>query len=93
MKEKKKEKRKTKMNEKWILCDNRLPTNKGTWYERSQEYLTCSKTGILQILTYCDGWNCCFVNDNMDVNRDNEIKDIIAWMPLPEPIMKEVEND
>ena len=78
------------MNEKWILCENRLPTNKTVWYENGQEYLTCSESGILQILSYCDGWNCYFVNDNMDVKRDNEITDIVAWMPLPDPCVKEV---
>lgn len=78
------------MNEKWILCKDRLPTSQTEWWRHTTEYLTCSETGILQILAYSDGWNCCFVNDNMDVNRDNEIKDIIAWMPLPDPIMKEV---
>ena len=55
--------------------------------------LSAVESGVISTLWYNDGWNCCFVNDNMDVNRDNEIKDIIAWMPLPDPIMKEVKND
>ena len=76
------------MNEKWILCENRLPTNPTTWYEKGQEYLTCSNTGMLQILSYCDGWNCCFVNREEETFKDNEITDIIAWMPLPDPYTK-----
>jgi hypothetical protein len=73
------------MNEKWILCKDRLPTNQTEEWWRTTEYLTCSEDGTIQVLCYCGGWNCSFLNAYMDVWRDNEIKDVIAWMPLPSP--------
>lgn len=79
------------MNEKWILCKDRQPTSKKVWYGADTEYLVCTKNGTILLLYYCDGWNCSFVSEDMDVNRNNEIKDVIAWMPLPDPISEEVE--
>ena len=70
--------------QQWIPCSERLPTNQTEWWHTT-EYLTCGKDGTIQVLCYCDGWNCYFLNAYMDVYRDNEIKDVIAWMPLPDP--------
>jgi hypothetical protein len=68
----------------WIPCSERLPTNQAEKWWRTTEYLTCSKDGIIQVLCYSDGWNCSFLNEDMDVWRGNEIKGVIAWMPLPQ---------
>lgn len=62
---------------KWIPCSERLPEDSG-------EYLTfqCSadiKYGWYQVLCYDDGWNC------FGSNKKNEVKYVVAWMPLPKP--------
>lgn len=71
--------------QEWIPCSERLPE------ENKKEYLVflygvSSKNGWCQVLNYEDGWNC----SNGD--KSNEIKDVVAWMPLPEPY-KEREDD
>jgi hypothetical protein len=70
----------------WIPCSERLPENQTELWWCTTEYLTCSKDGTIQVLCYSDGWNCSFLNADMDVWRDHEIKDVIAWMPLPQPL-------
>src|SRR5574344_705979 len=74
------------INGGWIKCSERLPKNQTERWWCTTEYLTCSKDGTIEVLCYCDGWNCYFLNADMDVWRGNEIKDVIAWMPLPQPL-------
>lgn len=70
--------------QQWIPCSERLPEGYG-------KYITCSKTGIISILIWSKGWNCCF-DTKGEIVRKYEIKDIIAWQPLPEPYV-EGENE
>jgi len=61
----------------WIPCSEKMPEDSG-------EYLTfqCSadiKYGWYQVLCYDDGWNC------FGSNKKNEVKYVVAWMPLPKP--------
>lgn len=61
----------------WIPCSEKIPEDSG-------EYLTfqCSadiKYGWCQVLYYDDGWNC------FGGNKKNEVKYVVAWMPLPKP--------
>lgn len=70
---------------RWIPCSERLPEDSG-------EYLTfqCSaniKYGWYQVLCYDDGWNC------FGSNKKNEVKYVVAWMPLPKPWGGSGEND
>lgn len=67
----------------WIPCSERLPKNPTDNYNL-KEYLVCNARGWVTTISWCDGWNCCFDKDG-NLYKDNEMKDIIAWMPLPEP--------
>ena len=69
--------------QKWIPCSERLPKNPKSNLD-IPSYLTCINDGRMQILAWCDGWNCCFEDDG-SIYRDSEFKDVVAWMPLPEP--------
>lgn len=67
-------------NNGWTPCKNELPNTDG-------EYLTYHTThiegvGYYMILHWCNGWNC------FEHNRENEIKNVVAWMPLPEPFIE-----
>lgn len=69
----------------WIPCSEKMPEDSG-------EYLTfqCSadiKYGWYQVLCYDDGWNC------FGSNKKNEVKYVVAWMPLPKPWGGSGEND
>lgn len=64
----------------WIPCEERLPRTPTDALEM-KEYLT-SANGILMLLHYADGWNCSIRIDG-SINRDNEIKNIDAWMEVP----------
>ena len=66
----------------WIPCSERLPEEDGN-------YLVQQEDGRINILHYCKGWNCTY----MDVDKTRwsnacERKDIIAWQPLPAPFKK-----
>lgn len=73
----------------WVACSERLPEEDGN-------YLVQQDDGRINILHYCKGWNCTY----MDVDKTRwsnacERKDIIAWQPLPQPLpqpYKENEN-
>lgn len=67
----------------WIPCSERLPETPKHYYDRSL-YLTCTKTGYITSIYWWDGWNCT-VNEDGTVYRKHEMKDIVAWMELPEP--------
>lgn len=54
-------------------------------------YLCCTESGMRTVLSWSDGWNC-YTDFSGEVHRDNEIKDIVAWMELPEPFMKGEED-
>lgn len=73
----------------WILCSDRLP-------EKTMPCLVSCKMCNGDIATIIDWWQesedrqmTIFGNDGGRF-RNHDNKDIIAWMPLPEP-MKEVE--
>ncbi len=72
----------------WIACSERLPEEDGN-------YLVQQDNGRINILHYCKGWNCTY----MDVDKTRwsnacERKDIIAWQPLPAPYKEGVtENE
>ena len=67
----------------WIPCSERLPETPKHYYDRSL-YLTCTKTGYITSIYWWDGWNCSLDEDGT-VYREHEMKDIVAWMELPEP--------
>ena len=67
----------------WIPCSERLPETPKHYYDRSL-YLTCTKTGYITSIYWWDGWNCSMDEDGT-VYRKHEMKDIVAWMELPEP--------
>lgn len=68
----------------WIRCKDELPAIPANALG-SKEYLTCDSSGIIQILRWTDGWNCCF-DSNGNICREHEINDIVAWAELPSPI-------
>lgn len=71
-------------NQKWISVKKQLPENPTQNYNMML-YLVCLKNGAMTTLSWCDGWNCCF-NEDDTIYRDSEIKDdVVAWMPLPQP--------
>ena len=67
----------------WIPVTERLPETPKHYYDRSA-YLTCTETGYITSIYWWDGWNCLMEEDGT-IYREHEIKDIVAWMPLPEP--------
>lgn len=62
---------------KWIPCSVRQP-------EMDGKYLAWNKHGFSMVLPYAEKWNCHRTHTGK-VIKDSEIKDVIAWMPLPEP--------
>lgn len=68
----------------WIPVTERLPEMPDPWWDR-QEYLVCTKEGVLLMLGWYDGWNCHGEGNGGIVNREHEMHGIVAWMPLPEP--------
>ena len=64
-------------NNGWIPCSDRLPDEDGT-------YLVQQDDEKINILCYCNGWNCTY----MDVDKTRwsnvaERKNIVAWQSLP----------
>lgn len=64
----------------WIPCSKRLPENTAEW----KAYITCNESGAISTTYWADGWNCSRNSDG-EINREHELKNIVAWMPLPEP--------
>lgn len=66
----------------WTPCSERLPKEpRGN--REIENYLTCDENGHIYIFSWANGWNCCFNSDG-SLYKDQEITDIVAWMPLPE---------
>ena len=63
---------------KWIKCEDKLPERPQEWYD-TKTYLVKCKSGLVQTMRWADGWNCCYA-PNWSVNRQYEIKDVIAWV-------------
>ena len=59
----------------WIPCSEELPPNKN-----NVEYLACTSYGSIYTLPYWNGWNL-----RPESPKENEIKSVIAWTPLPRP--------
>ena len=68
----------------WIPVTERLPEMPDKWWNR-QDYMVCTKDGVLLMIGWYDGWNCHGEGNGGIVNREHEMHDIVAWMPLPEP--------
>ncbi|MBR2706279.1 MAG: DUF551 domain-containing protein [Mogibacterium sp.] len=62
----------------WIPCSERLPEENGESY-LTYQCADDNRYGWCQVLRYDDGWNC------LNGDKSNEIKRVVAWMPLPEP--------
>lgn len=62
----------------WIPCSDRQPSKDG-------KYLALFESGLIMSLNYCDGWNCFQKQEGGKIDRENEIKDVKAWKPLPKP--------
>lgn len=73
---------------RWRLCSEELPPVPKV-DELRKTYLVLGEGGVYALLGWCDGWNCRYGTDG-EVRRDAEIKDIIAWMPIPEIGIEEV---
>ena len=71
----------------WISVSDRLPANANI---TEKEYLVQFANGGITILNYYDGWNCHVDNDGIWHN-ENEIENVLFWMPLPKS--KEVDSD
>lgn len=71
---------------RWIPCSERLPEieHKVSDDLYKGHYLTFNKSGAVQVLSWCDGFNC-YRDFNGKPCKDHEIKGILAWMPLPKP--------
>lgn len=67
----------------WIPCSERLPEIPKNSFD-TKNYLVCCESGVIMTFRWCDGWNCHY-NLNDGINREFEVDDVIAWMPLPEP--------
>ncbi len=65
----------------WIPCSERLPEKPEGINEM---YLAQYSWGGFAVLGWAEGWNCHYTADG-DVDRECEMSDVIAWMPLPEP--------
>jgi hypothetical protein len=71
----------------WIPCEERLPKLEG------EEYLVYKENGTLMLLSWTKkGWNTC-KEFNGTYFTKYEIKDVIAWQPLPAPYKKEGADD
>ncbi len=73
---------------RWIPMEERVPENPKDWRDNSNRYLVFSDYGEQSVLEWCDGWNCSLLSDGT-INKEYEIKGVVAWMPLPEPYRKE----
>ena len=73
---------------KWIPVTERQPEKAKNWYDMAF-YLTCNASGRISVTSWHDGWNCNGTPDGSIV-RTFEMKDIVAWMELPEPYRQEV---
>lgn len=76
----------------WIPVTERLPEMPDPWWDK-QDYLVCTKEGVLLMLGWYDGWNCHGEGNGGIVNRENEMHEIVAWMPLPLPYKTEEQED
>lgn len=72
-----------KINNKWIPCEERLPS------EENEDYLICTNEAHVRILLWTKrGWNT-FIDSEGKYHTGAEIKNVIAWKPLPQPYKKE----
>ena len=75
---------------KWTPCDERLPEEpRGN--REIENYLTCDEDEHIYIFSWANGWNCCFNSDG-SLYKDQEITDIVAWMPLPKAYREDGEE-
>lgn len=62
----------------WIPCSERLPE------ENEKRYLVQCEDGNMEIMYFCKGWNCTYLDvDKKRFFNGAERKDIIAWRELP----------
>ena len=74
----------------WIMCDDELPVSDDDSIEsdeRNKQYLTISEFGIYSVLPYWHGWNRFKGSSDK-----HELKNIVAWKPLPSPITESEEE-
>lgn len=73
--------------DKWIPCEERLPSEENRYYlifTDNENMLMCQWTKR--------GWNT-YKDKNGLYDTDCEIKNVIAWQPLPAPYKKEGAED
>lgn len=68
------------MNVNWIFCSDRLP-------EKSGKVIVCNKEESIYIVNYSVKHKQFNNYDDFEEIPESEylFKDVIAWMPLPEP--------
>lgn len=74
----------------WIPCEERLPEDSDyhdLWETPDGAVLWCKATGEIGV-----GWYYESTKNWSDL-WDNGVKDVIAWMPLPEPYEGERKDD
>ena len=69
--------------DKWIPCSERLPS------EENEYYLVYQETEYITVLMWTKlGWNTFKTHDG-EYSTISELKNVIAWQPLPAPYKKE----
>lgn len=73
------------MKFEWIKCKDRLPENPTNPLDEYEYFVSCkAPTGGIYYssMSYADGWNCQVLFDGT-VNKEHELKDIVAWAEIP----------
>lgn len=73
----------------WRYCEDEFPPEVMPG-EKEKQYLVCMEYGVYNVFYWCNGWNCRYDREGI-IDRDNEIKEVIAWMPI-EPPSKAIEG-
>lgn len=64
----------------WIKCSDQLPTEENeylVWHHSDH-----SDVGFVGLLKWCDGWNCRRSYETGEIDREHELKNVVAWQPI-----------
>ena len=73
----------------WIPCSDRLPSEDGLYL--IQTNYMYHDIPNMEVYYWAEGWNCTRLLNGI-VKREYEIDGVVAWMPLPKPYRKNVEE-
>ena len=71
---------------KWISVEERLP-------EEDERVILCTRYGTVKESTYTERYGYEMRKGFFTENCFEELCDVVAWMPLPEPYQEEVNPD